>query len=409
MYATYFFAFCGISMIASSYFYIENHIAIPNIGLGAIGVAVVSAYFAGLKVNNSKYDWIAYLSLIAIFICYLTSVLINNDDNNLVILRYRGYIVGCVFCLMFLPILNRIFYKYIIFAFVLNLVVICILCINNYYFIALREGFQSKFLIIEYFYYYIIPFHVWHHSLSFFLLVGVIFLLYLLTTKVYYLNIYEKIVAYFSIFLFVITMHIIVSRASLAMLYAIFLYNIIKHYYDIKGVVVGIFILSFVCLLYFQLGSFKNKVDNSIRDFTHLFEGELSTSDYRLYSYKISFEIIESHFWKGVALSQTTKYYNDVVREKYPTISLIRPHNEFLYNAVTMGVPIALLFMLAMYVPFLLFKRNKLIVGFFISLSLYMLIDSPMNIREFYYFYCFIVPFIIHIKKLDDWNLQSKS
>ena len=154
---------------------------------------------------------------------------------------------------------------------------------------------------------------------------------------------------------------------------------------------------------YLTIPTFKNKINFTVLNKIGPNEIVVTETHYknlRLISHKVGLEATKKYFWKGTGFGKENSIFQELNKKYFqdPDLWKLRPHNQFLYNAATMGVPLALVFIVLFYSP-LFFIKNKIqqpLTIIFICISAYFFTDCALQLKQVFVFIAFWVPFLLH-------------
>jgi O-antigen ligase len=255
----------------------------------------------------------------------------------------------------------------------------------------------------------VIPFKTHHHTLCILILDAIVISLILI-----YLYNQKKWVAY-SLSVIVLflgfTIHYVNARIGLIALYTfiilIVIYNLnkLKKYWWI-ATLIFIFLIGSIYFLPF----ISTRIKNSISEYKEqVLENKAtlqSNMGVRILSQRVAIEILQHNIWKGIRPSEENKVYREGFqtygREHHVEIPDLedpyKPHNNFLRNAVIMGLPFGILF-LTLFLSPLLRKEiytSVFVTGFIVVNFLYCNSDYPFELHIWFYSFCFLLPFFFY-------------
>ena len=175
----------------------------------------------------------------------------------------------------------------------------------------------------------------------------------------------------FLVVFFFILINILSVRSALVILYLSLLVALLHYTINtkkIKILALGlIFIISVPIFFYYNVNSFKNRINYMKYDWQQILENKNigSNSDSRrIVSYKLGFELVKESFPIGLGTGSTKNAMYKLYDKLYPNINeedrLELPHNEFLYVLIDYGFLGFLLFIIAIFYPLVSLKnKNK--------------------------------------------------
>lgn len=385
--------------------------AIPSIAVGCLaGFVVVKHTLEGFQQIDAR-RFIPFLGWIGVYVVYAVSVTIQHEtaDNIKYLMQFRTMLPVYATVILLLPAFTQkqffVFFK----AYIAMTVVLCWVVLYNYcYLILLHHG--DAFIhptwrnFIDMLYPFIIPCKIIHHTFSFFLLFACILIYYILRQKKELAP--TKVVLIIAFVFLAFMLHFISSRLSLLMFYVGIVAEVTRLTFT-KAITIkwslSIVAASMVAAagLYLTIPTLRNKINFTVLDKAapeEIVKTESADKNIRLISLQVGLQAIKENMWTGISFGNEIAYFKTLNAQYFHEDALLnmRPHNQFLYNAATLGLPLGLLFVFFFFFP-LIYKFDTshfLLLLLYVSMVAYFFTDNPLQQKQFFYFVAFWVPFL---------------
>lgn len=390
----------------------NKHKAIPNISLGClIGFLAIRAIF--FKISIPKREIVLPLLIFCgVYFVYWFSVIIQSENayNIKYLMQFRSIIPAYILAIIFLPSFSARQYYLFFTTHVIAAVVYSVIVLWNYiWLVVLHQG--DAFIhptwrnFIDLLYPFIIPFKLVHHNFSFFILFAIFLNYYILKSLATNKNTYYKSMIVTFIFLIFI-LHFVSARLSLFLFYAAALIELCHLAYNkvisTKNFIILLIIPFFLFTCgYFLVPTLRTKVNITVLgkiEKGDIVENESVGKNLRLISLKIGLEAAKEHLWLGLPFSKEDEYFNKKNGQYFndPSLLRLRTHNQLLYNIITLGLPLSLVWLFCFLFPlFYKAKTNTLPLYFlYIAIISYFFVDNPIQLKPFFYYIFFWIPFL---------------
>ena len=196
-------------------------------------------------------------------------------------------------------------------------------------------------------------------------------------------------------FMLFIFLHVLSIRSGLVALYAgTFLLGVYYLVRERKILLLILFVLGLVTtpfVAYNTFTSFKKKVHYTIYDFKMNKEGKgdnYSDSE-RLLSIKTGIDLIKRNPLLGTGIGDLEDTVMAFYQQEYNKSLFKLPHNQFVHSATGMGLILGLIYTICFIIP-LLYQRNYrdlFLLSFFLALTLFCMVEKPLERSSFIAFY----------------------
>jgi hypothetical protein len=382
------------SVLVMGNFLINRHITLPSIGLAVLGGCVILKMIIERKIS-SAFDIRMLICFWAIFGIFCFACYFKKK-----VLTFKSIILGYSLIAFFFTWKDKRQYYAVFMAFILTNTVFAIITLYNYYdliYVHKAQGLDITWVnFIDMMYDKIIPSHLYHHLLSVFTVFSIYLCYNCLAKNLYLINKAEK---YLQVFLLVFLagfLHFLSARIGLLLFYigliSWIFYSLGQRRSSIIYLITALFIVSALLLaFYFIIPTIKIKTAltfNEISFYMHSDYNEiLNGPNYRLKTYLSAIEDIRQSPIHGIGSGQ--------ISEKIKNMSL--PHNIYLFYSLFLGLPVAIALLIFTYTPLFFIKKRigvSVLVIYFIH-TIYGLTDMSLEIREYFYFFSFWLPFMI--------------
>jgi len=407
IYFDYLFVLCVSVLITGIYLY-GLHGAIQNVTFAVIGGGVLLKRILNRDLQLF-FPASIIVSFLMIYAFYCFVLWLDFTDSYTFTHGLSNRVLILLFPLMFalLPFQKASFYQFYFWVFVLSTVVHTIFTLNSYY----HDVFVDKI------YFWsggihpdLIPLAIHHHHAGILAVFSICILMVLLKKyfigKQYILLVVSVVLLLFLTFF----IHILAARISLlafyVLVFSLLIYGSIKNrnLFFSMIIVVGAVIAFFFFFGINRFSTIQIKVDQTITDIKSIKDEGLSNRyniSGRLNSIKFALPMIKKNVWKGVGINKYEKIFDEFYQinyPEYPVAHRLSPANQWVRYFVSIGIPLTLIFGVLMLIPYLLHKNylNKLIAFFFVLNSLYFMSEFPLDNNNYFYFYSFTLPFLIH-------------
>lgn len=217
------------------------------------------------------------------------------------------------------------------------------------------------------------------------------------------------------LFLFV-SLHVLAVRSGIICFYAAFIITTLiylvrqRSYYAIIGL--GCLVAIGPYLGYTYVPSLQNKVNYTVYDLDMYRQGK---GNFYSDSERIKSFVVGSEVWKqnpilGVGIGDVKAECVAIYNQKYQKSKRLVPHNQYLYTGVAFGILGFLIFIGSYGLP-LFWNRgyqDPLLLSFFIILSLFCLVERPIERSNFIALHCFFVLCAIRCTAQSDQSLPEQ-
>ena len=227
-----------------------------------------------------------------------------------------------------------------------------------------------------------------HVRYSLLLAVGILAGMILMYQRFYLRITFERwLIAGMTLFNFIF-IHILSVRSGLGVLYITMLVGCLALIFLQRKFLIGALSMAFIVLLpiiaFYTIPSFASKVSYVNWEFHEFRHGRMDTgSDQgRIKSYIIGWDIFTSHPLIGVGAGDLRQTVHAKYAERYPAQEkLLMPHNQFLTILAGTGLIGLLIFLIAIFYPFLVHHhyRDPFYFVFFLSFLLSFLVESTLE------------------------------
>lgn len=402
----YFFILCFSILISGFYIY-GNHGALQNIVFGILsGVLVLRIIL--LKEFKWNLNFVLVATYGLIFFTYVIALYIDFQDTNLFLHGVSNKALILIFPLLFAmyPLQSRNVY-----FFYFWIIIVCSSLESTFAYINYRDDVLGPNLygwsgIINVNF---IPFFLQHHHLGILIVFSLGLLIHM--GKIYwvdkkYVLLGVVVIAFLGLSLF---LHILSARISLLLLYLLLIYLLILLFKSNPKVLVficlgALFVLFLFSKYDFKIKTLSKRFQETVTDIKSITQNGTSNKyniSGRLFSAKLAIPIIKNNLWKGVGINNYESTFKTLYELNFPDMPIdyrIMPPNQFIRYLVCMGLPLSFLFFLSLYTPLIIAKKQKtmLFLFFYIICTFYFLTEFPLDINDFFYFFSFSGPFLLH-------------
>lgn len=370
-----------------------KHIAFTNISLGVLtGLVVLKYVFKKAYQQNVPID--ISVSILLSYVVFSLGVFISNSNYEETYFSVKRWLVWPQILLIFylLPIQKRHTYLGMLGVFVAFLFFVDLYVFYKYiHLIVINKGSdlpsESWVNFIDLMRSYIIPFRYYHHFLAFMNIFG-LGVVWFLSKKS---NI-SKLVWLFVGCVYIAAIHFLAARMAIFTFYVICLFCI--YFYGLKKLKYGMLVGAISALIFaVVLSVFVNLIPTLNLKYAKLkeeisfyksssYEQILNGPDYRLKGYFNGIEVLKDNLWVGVGLNNIGKTFSGTTW----------PLNNYLYLAVALGLPVAILLFLCHFYPAVRARNTdtgKLILLFYGTHFFYSFTDTSLMLRDSLLFFCF--------------------
>ena len=228
-----------------------------------------------------------------------------------------------------------------------------------------------------------------------------------------------KIVAFSSLILFFVSLHLTALRFSLLLIYFFIFVYLIFHLINkkqFKSLILFIISITLLPILFYQfITSFKVKVDNTYRDMEVLIQNK-NPNDYsisqRAVALRCATAVINKNIWFGVSPADAENAMQVEYRKRPYLLTLenrIFVHNQFFLFALSFGLPITLIIIgLLIYFSLTVIKENPILIYIILSFFIYWMIENGLEKQISLAAFLFFV-FFLKQKSLDRNQKNSLS
>ncbi len=401
----------ALCVIVASNFTIMGHIAVSSIAVGCLaGFIFIKYILTGInhidfKRNIPFYWWMGIYAVHAISL----AIQGENPHNIRYSMQFKFILPVYAIVIMFLPSLKQKHYFLFFKIFIATICVLSLKVLYNYYdLIILNHGegiiHPTWRSFIDMLYPFIIPFKIIHHTFSFFLLFGCFWVYYLLKNENQLR--FSKYILYFLFLFLAFMLHFVSARLCLLLFYLSILIEISRltlnktiTYKISIGIAVSAFLLLFTA--YQTIPTLRNKINFTVLNKVspgEIIATESSQKNIRLISLQVGWQALKENLWSGISVGEEDEYFKNLNGLYFHEEGLLkmRPHNQFLYNAAVLGLPLSLILAFLFYFPlFYKFRENDVsLIFLYIIITAYFFTDNPLQQKQFFYFVAFWVPFM---------------
>lgn len=218
--------------------------------------------------------------------------------------------------------------------------------------------------------------------------------------------------------LFIIYIHILAAKSGLVCLYlGLLIFGIFKigRKNKVLGLLAAVFIIALPFLGYLFVPTFKAKIDyvgyevNRTKE-TRRYDYTLSDAG-RMITYEIGSKSIKEHPFLGVGAGDLMEEMRKGYKSDYPEITgdqQFGPINQFMFTALSVGIPLTLLLLAMCVTPFFMKVNNRIyLIVTSIALSVSLMVEAPLELQFGVFTYLFFMIIWINILKKQT-NLQPK-
>ncbi|MDX2191150.1 MAG: hypothetical protein SFY32_14915 [Bacteroidota bacterium] len=401
-YLYHLFYWVGALMMIVGNFFIIRHLSVANIGLLVFGIGWVLQVIIDRKIPNRSYSpWIMFCFW-GLILVQLIGILINNESPAVMryVLSVPSIIFGYSAISALAPVKPIQFYTLCFYAFIITCVIIdTITCYNyvNLIYIHHAEGLHPTWVnLIDMLYDKIIPFFFYHHTLGVLNVFGLLLIFALVVNKQVFFTPLEKYIQWVFAAIILVFIHLLSARIAIFCFYVIALAAVYYYRENLKWksiFLIGTIVLAITVLGFAFIPMMNTKIWLTINEIKYYFNAStdqiISGPIYRLKFQLEAIQLIKQNFLTGIGFEQ-----KDAIH--------INPHNMFLFYAISIGVPLTLLFAILTYLPIFMVRNTVTfpIIGIFIIHTFYSLTDNGMDILLYLYFYAFWVPFMFQYRKV---------
>lgn len=206
-------------------------------------------------------------------------------------------------------------------------------------------------------------------------------------------------------FLFIF-IHVLSVRSGIVVAYATLFLSTLIYIFKTKKLFLGtavILILIVAPIIAYQIvPSFKNRITYALYDFQNIKEGNLKnfSDGERLISYKAGFYVGNKNPWIGVGMGDLNGEIRQFYASEYPSFSVKRPHNQFLFYYASIGIIGTMFFLMAFLFPFFYHSnyKDELILIFHIIVFLSFMVENTIGTAIGTAYYLFFTLFLIKRK-----------
>jgi hypothetical protein len=402
----YFTYFTLALMIVCSIF-VRNMMAISNISMILCLIAIILQSIANKKLPNYN-DWLLVIPFFGIFISYLIGGIVSSEKKE-----YFHHLLQINLIMVLMPALILLLKPFnfekekVCYTFFLSSVLLltCFWSLQRYLeqyqvknladIFNLKQGIELGTIVAE----------LWHHTLSLYLLFAIALQFdYLLSTsKKSNLN---RLFSISVIGIFIVFIHLLLSRWSMLCLYAFIVFILVKLFYkpNFTKIQITVTLLLFIFSTYFVAmyppDFLKSRVLTTIDGINQTMNGNFdvcSSVGGRIFAIQHGLLFVSSKPWTGVSVDYYHTYFVTMFdKMKAPEGCRAEVHNQFLRTAATYGLPVMLLMSICIYIH--CFRKQTstwVIIAAHFFLFGYSLFDTPFNITNFIYFYAINFPLLV--------------
>lgn len=407
IYFDYLFGLCISVLITGIYLY-GLHGAIQNVTFAVIGGGILLKRIINRDLSG-HFPVSIIISFLAIYLFYVFVLWLDFTDSYTFSHGLSNRVLILLFPLMFalVPFQKAGFYHFYFWVYILSSIVHSLSTLKTYYHDVLVDKFYlwSGGIHPD-----LISLSIHHHHAGILAVFSIGLLIVLIRkyfVKKQYILLFIGVVFLLFLTFFI---HILAARISLLafylLIFTLMVYGSLKNRYLFYSMflVMGAVIVFF---LFFGIGRFSTiqiKVDQTIMDVRSIREEGLSNKyniSGRLNAIKFAIPMIEKNYWQGVGINKYEKTFEEFYQTNYPEYPAtfrLTPANQWVRYLVSVGIPLTFIFGVLMLVPYLLRKNylKKLIAFFFLLNTLYFMSEFPLDNNNYFYFYSFTLPFLIH-------------
>lgn len=195
-----------------------------------------------------------------------------------------------------------------------------------------------------------------------------------------------------ALYLFIL-LHFLSVRSGLMVLYICIVSSLIFYVFAYKKYLFGIISLFFIILVpilsYYQIESFRNKINYTVYDYEQFKNNEISgnSDSRRIVSYKIGLELISDYMPLGVGTGSLQDKMNLEYAKRFPNLKpedRIAPHNQFMYTLIDYGVVGLLALIVSLFYPIITLQNKKkhgYYILFWLCCTVPLLIDISLEMQ----------------------------
>lgn len=392
-------------------FIIARHITLPLIGLAVMAGCAVVSYILNKKIEVS-FDWKILLCLWAIYGAYYAACMYNQEvaETTNFFMTFKSVILGYSAVVFITNWKDLKCYYAVFLTFILTNSVLAFITVYNYVdliYIHHAEGLHPSWVnFIDMLYDKIIPYHIYHHLLSIFTVFSIYLCFVCLSLKVYLLGRFERILLIFLLIFLIAFIHFLSARIGLLIFYfwvIIYIIQMVRKYKVQLSYITPILLMLLLIfsLIYTFIPTIHVKAQLTFNELSYYVQSDYEQikngPDYRLKSYFIAIEDIKNAPLHGIG------YENIVEKLK----GKAHPHNIYLFYGVFFGLPLAVAIALFTYLPLFFAKRplEVSILVLYAMHTLYSFTDVSLEIKTYFYFFSFWLPFMMCYQNFRGRNL----
>lgn len=421
----------GIMCIfAATFFMVERHIAFIHIEL--VAILVLSLFYFILTWKSFKYNKHfanILLALMGMWFCMLLSIVINVEWqlSGFRVLNNMIWLIAMPFAFFCIQHISKKESFFILSSYLLGVLVLSSIAVFR--FVAIKLGYDSTYQlssagIIDP---NVIPFIIYHHTLSIYLALGIVFCLLIL--KFYNTKSSLLFTSLFTILISIFTIYIVLISARIGFVVMFFLIggytvHFFKHltwkWYKKLSFLVGFF--SLIALLLVLTPNTSQRIKITIDEINRTDNLEKNMGENisaRLLAYKVANSLLWKNPWKGVSFSKENMIYMEeyekvfgITPNRHPYQGEpLKPHTELFRYLVILGIPIGTIFCL-FYFSLFIIKKTPARIEYWMYLgvfSLYMMTDFPFHLKESFYMFCFFVSLWVLLLNLIEKETSTAS
>ncbi|MBY0425669.1 MAG: O-antigen ligase family protein [Cytophagales bacterium] len=404
----YFYAVC-FSVLIAGFFIYGIHGALQNIVFGLLGGTLILRYIllGKFELYLPKNSLLVYA---LIYVVFVGIFLLNYNESSEFAHSCSNKVLILLFPLLFsfYPLQNRGMHFFYFWVFATCTLIECGWASYNYYLDLTGPQLHTWSSVIHV---YLIPFRIMHHHLGV-LVDCVIFLLAYM--GLYYFK--EKkflgllvVVGYVSVL--ILFLHLLGARLSLVIFYGAIFLVFIYYVFTVNNLWVNISMFLALLLLGVvfvlstkKLDTLNKKITETIVDINSIKENGPNPDHNisgRIYSAYIGIDFIKMNPWKGYGYynyeSLFAEYYAKYHPEFREDIRLL-PANQVIRYLVCIGIPLTVLLVFFLWSPLFLNANylKILFIGFYAIVFLYCMVEFPLEDNNFFYFFSFMSPWLLH-------------
>ncbi|MDX2195081.1 MAG: hypothetical protein NW207_01580 [Cytophagales bacterium] len=410
-----FFYIGGLTGMLAGSFFMERHMSFFYISTACAVLAPLIWYLLQKKIAFASL-FINFLPFAIIFSSFLISEVIHFQDvaSFLKVVNKKSVWVIIPLAFGYAPYYSLRLEKVLLIPVLLIPMVVSAIAIYTYYFytyidyqpVITGEHYIKPTLIIT---------HFAHHSLSVMCVCAAIAAYYAMLNNN---NHIERMVLGSCCALCIVAIHLIGSRIGIICIYVcVGIYFIWYHSYTGKYLKMYVWILvlvlaSCVVVMYVVEINFRTRIGETIDELKYLITGNYVQLDFkgnltsRLISFSSNWTFIVENFWKGIGVNNYEQvlgaYYNKGTFANYAERTF--PPHEWYKAAITMGVPLALLYLIGFWQILFVKKYYKhgYILLVWLTVFIYSNSETALSSTTPYYFCICMLCFAIR------WSMLHK-